>query len=144
MVGYQAENDRVIGKAFGRLRSDESSIVKNAMVKMAEEGMEFLLSAHAAAEHPAENHPKEDNSIGYAIAHNGVVIKSGNHNGGMDGVPREARQEAERLLSGTVGWRGMVLSDMEGWYNFEWEEDFLAISADKVRANFSKYFKRVR
>ena len=84
--------------------------------------------------------------MGYAIAHNGVIVESAGYNGGGydDDMPGLAHEEAERLLAGTKGWAVIIISDMDKfWYNEGWEIDFLHYSADEVAENFHNYFKPI-
>ena len=143
MAGYQSRNKGVITKAFARLKRSEEDVVFQGMVKLAEAGMAFLVQAHDSFR-DGLHHPEEDDTMAYAVSHDGVIIGSGSFNGGGDDIPGDALGKARRILDGTTGWRAVILSEMEGWYRVDWEMDFLHVSAEEVKENFHKFFKRVR
>ena len=144
MAGYSAQNSRVIRKAFDRFRKEDEDIIRHGMLLVAKAGIDHLVEAHARKSEDL-NHPQEEDTMGYAVAHNGTIVASFGYNGGgTDDMPGQAREEAERLLAGTTGWRAIILSDMEGWYNVDWEEGFLYISSEEIRNNFATYFKPIR
>ena len=144
MATYQAQNKSTIARAFSRFRKEEEKIISEGVVRLAKAGLDFLLEAHENYPKPLL-HPGETDTLGYAVAHNGVIVNSAAHVGGDTGdMPGSAKEEAERLLAGTVGWVIMVLSDMENWYRWDLEMDFLQYSADEIRSNFYNYFKPVR
>ena len=124
MAGYSTQNRNTITKSFQRLRKSEDAISREGMVRVVKAGME--------------------NTLAYAIAHDGVVVESGRHNGiGSDDMPGEAQSKAASLLSGTTGWTAVILSEMEGWYRVDWEMNFLHSSADEIRNKFHTYFHKV-
>lgn len=139
---YLQRNKSVIDRAFKHLADSQEQSVREGMVKIAEAGMAFLVEAH---ENHADNmmHTEEEDTMAYAIAHDGMVIKSGYYRGGGDDFPGDAMNKAKALLSRTSGWVAIVLSEMEGWYRVDWEMNFLHYSAEHIRSNFSKFFKPV-
>lgn len=143
MAGYSTQNRNTITKSFQRLRKSEDAISREGMVRVVKAGMDSLLEAHY--NHPiAHEHPEEENTLAYAIAHDGVIVESGRHNGiGSDDMPGEAQSKAASLLSGTTGWTAVILSEMEGWYRVDWEWNFLRSSADEIRNKFHTYFHKV-
>lgn len=144
MAGYSARNKKTIERAFSKFRKEDEAIIRHGMLLVAKAGMDHLLEAHASMEEDL-NHPQEVNTMGYAVAHNGKIVASFGYNGGgNDDLPGEAREEAERLLAGTTGWRAIILSDMEGWYRVDWEEGFLFSSSEEIKNNFNSYFKPIR
>ena len=144
MAGYSAKNKKTIERAFAKFRKEDEDIIRHGMLLVAKAGIDYLVEAHTRTGEDL-NHPKESDSMGYAVAHNGMVIASYGYSGDESyNLPRQAREEAERLLAGTTGWRAIILSDMEGWYNVDWEEGFLSMSADEIKNNFTSYFKPIR
>jgi hypothetical protein len=144
MAGYQAENKRVIEKAFRRLQTSQATNAREGMIRVAKEGMQYLLDIHSS-EPDAWRHPSEDNTIAYAVAYNGAIVAAEHHNGDPNlRIKSSAMEEAMRLLSGTTGWVAIILSDMEEWYRADWEESFIRYSADRIRADFQRIFKTIR
>ena len=143
MAGYQSRNKGVIAKAFARLKKSEEETVFRGMIRLAQAGMSFLVEAHDNFR-DGLHHPEEDDTMAYAVSHDGVIVESGSFRGGGDDMPGDAMNKARRLLAGTSGWRAVILSEMEGWYRVDWEMDFLHVSADEVRSNFHRFFKPVR
>lgn len=144
MAGYQDRNKVIIDRAFSRLAESEGVILREGAVRAAKAGLDFLLEAHDNYPRPLL-HPGETDTLGYAVAYNGSIVSSAAHIGGEnEDLPGSAKEEAERLLFGTRGWRIIVLSDMENWYRWDLEIDFLMYSADEIREDFHKFFKPVR
>ena len=142
MANYSAKNQKTIATAFARFQRTEEEIVRNGMIRLAQAGLAFLVEAHEQFQ-PGLYHPEEDDTLAYAVAEDGVIVESGSYNGEGGDIPGDARNKAVKLLSGTRGWVAVILSEMEGWYRVDWEMDFLQLSADEVRANFHKFFKKV-
>lgn len=143
MAGYQSKNEKVIRNAFTRFRANVDRIIENGMRNLAQAGMAFLVDAHDS-HRDNMMHTEEVDTLGYAVAHNGTIIESGSYKGGGDDFPGDAMNKAKALLAGTSGWVAIILSEMEGWYRVDWEQDFLHYSADQVRQNFRKFFKPVK
>lgn len=143
MAGYLQQNRSAIRRGFNRLRKDENTIIKKGMVEIAKAGLEYLVDAHN--QHSANMlHPHEENTMAYAIAHDGTIVKAASYKGkGVDDLPGDAMNMATGLLSGTSGWVAVILSEMEGWYRVDYENGFLQYSADQVRTNFHRFFKPV-
>ena len=144
MSRYEHQNRLVIQRSLARLRKSEEETILAGMCKVVEAGLEYLLEAHDMHS-PLMRHQTETDTLGYALAHNGVIVKSGMHNGGDNlDLPGQAMADAQEILSTTNGWAAVILSDMRGWYNVNLEIDFLGYSADKVKENFHRYFKPVK
>lgn len=143
MAGYRNSNSKVIQRAFTRFKESAEGIISKGIIALAQAGLAYLVEAHDN-HRDGMSHTEEDNTIGYAVSYNGTVIESGSFKGGEADLPGDAEEEAKRLLAGSQGWVAIILSDMEGWYRADWEMDFLQYSADQVRANFHKFFKKVK
>lgn len=142
MAKFREQNRRTIQHAFLRFQGREEEIIREGMIRVAKAGIEYLIQAHDEFK-SGLHHPEEDDTMAYAVAHNGRLIASGSYNGGGDDIPGDARNKAIDLLSQTKGWSAIILSDMEGWYRVDWEMGFLQSSADDIRDNFIKHFKPV-
>lgn len=143
MEGYRQQNRATIKRGFRWLEKSEGEIVKKGMVALAEAGLSYLVDAHR--QHAANMmHTTEDDTLAYAVAHDGVIVSAGSHNGsGGEDMPGDAINKARALLTGTSGWVAIILSEMEGWYRLDYENGFLQYSADEIRANFNQFFKPV-
>lgn len=144
MSGYEQRNRQVIQRSLSRLQASEEATILDGMMKVVEAGLEFLVEIHEDYS-PHMSHLHETDTLGYALAHEGIIVKSGMHSGGdyLD-LPGRAMEEAQDLLSTTHGWAAIILSEMRGWYSVNLEITFLSYSADMVKQNFRRYFKPVR
>lgn len=142
MASSESRNNKVIQNAFSRFLKNEESVTREGMCVLAKAGLDYLIDAH---DFHAQlmMHTTENDTMGYAVAHNGTIVASGSHNGGDFDLPGSAKEEAEALLSSTTGWVAIILSDMEGWYRVDYEEDFLFYAADEIRENFHTFFKPI-
>lgn len=140
-MGYEAQNNMVVQRAFDNLRFHQTQIVTDGMRRVAEAGLEYLLEAHDTKYDL--NHPEETNTLGYAVAYNGNVVASGSHNGGDYDMPGSAREMAENIAASSPGWCAIILSEMEGYYRVDWEMDFLYRSTEEIKANFNQFFKPI-
>ena len=143
MAGYQSKNAKVIDNAVMRFRANAEKAIEAGIKNLALAGMSFLVEAHDS-HREGMLHTEEDNTLAYAVAHDGTIIESGSFKGNGDDMPGDAMNKAKSLLSGTSGWVAIILSEMEGWYRVDWEQDFLHYSAEQVRQNFRKFFKPVK
>ena len=142
MAGYLAKNRAVIRSAFSRLRSESDATVLDGMTRITEAGLKYLLEAHDQLM-PNLNHPGENDTLAAILVHDGHVVATFPHEG-SDDFPGSASAEAARLLRGTSGWIAIILSDMTmQWYRWDWEEGFLAYSADEIKENFQSFFKPI-
>lgn len=144
MGTLRQKNRSVISKAFSEFEKFEEKYIREGMVRLAKAGLDYLVEVHKA--HAMfMYHPDEDNTMAYAVAHNGSIIASDAHNGGdSDDMPGTAQATAERLLSDTSGWVVLILSEMEGYYRFDLEEDFFFDVSFNAQSEFYSYFKPVR
>jgi hypothetical protein len=139
----EASNRAVIDNAFDRFRKRKDTIVQAGIVKLAEAGLEYLLEAHDL-EPQAHHHPEEENTMAYAVAHDGQIVASGCHHGGISpDFPGEAEQKARDLVSGKSGWTVLIISDMLGWYVWDWEWMFLEVTMEDIKTHFHDFFKPI-
>jgi len=150
-MGYEAQNNATIERAFTRFRQLEYERVRTGMISVAQAGLLFLMDAHEMYNIQGEHHHlNEDNTLAWAVAYNGTIINSGDLQGAMgqgdvfDEIPGEAKEEAETVLKGTRGWVGIIYSSMMGWYRWDWEEAYLNYSREMVSADFDRIFRSVK
>lgn len=141
-MSYQSQNRATITKAFARFQKDVNDVIKAGMVNIAQAGLLFLVDAHEMFHIGDEHHHlNEDNTLAWAVAHDGMIVESGDLHGGGSDMPGNASVEAANLLHGTSGWVAVIYSDMKGWYRADWEEEYLNYSRDMVAADFDSIFK---
>ena len=139
MTGYQQVNSATIRKAFNRFVENKDKIIETGLVQLAKSALDFLVSDHDYG----MAHTLEDNTLAYAVAHDGWIIASGYHEGG-DGIMGRAREMAEDLASEVEGWCAIILSEMEGYYRVDYENDMLNDTIIDTRDKFNTYFKKIR
>jgi len=138
----EQSNKKVIAAAFARLRKVEQEVMLDGMQRLAEAGIEYLISAHN--DHAAlMHHTQEDDTLAWALARDGKILRSEAHHGGGDDIPGDATDKARAIAESTKGWAVIILSDMEGWYREDLEMDFLVSAANGIKNNFHSFFKKV-
>jgi hypothetical protein len=143
-MSYKSKNKATIKRAFSRFRSISEDAIRNGMVNIARTGLLFLVDAHEMFNiQELHNHLNEDNTLAWAVAHNGSIIESGDLLGGGSDMPGNAELEARNLLGGTTGWVAVIYSDMKGWYRADWEEEYLNYSRDMIASDFYSIFTQV-
>lgn len=137
-MGYGAQNKAAIQRGLDRLRNREDEIVRNGMYGLLNAALEYLHQAHEGWMH----HENEDDTLGWALVRDGQILEIASQSKGELTPRGDAIGRLEAIASGTKGWTGIVLSDMDNsWYRVDWEMNFLHVTADEVRDNFSKFFK---
>ena len=141
-MSYLQQNSSTIDKAFARLRKSEEAIIREGMIRLAEAGLQYLIESHDSFGNM--HHTNETDTLAYAVAHDGAIVRGEYLNAWGDDMPGNALQTATRLLSATKGWVAIILSDMEGWYRVDWEMHFLHYSEAQIKQNFHSFFKKIR
>lgn len=142
MQRYKAENDRKIENSLAGLRKRKDELVKAGMYRLLEAGLSYLQEAHD----PDMKHENEANTLGWILIHNGEIVEAvaqdrGPYTPSGDVLGRLSEMAA---TAPKTGWLGIVMSDMANdWYRVDWEMGFLKVSADRVKAEFGMYFKKV-
>ena len=138
----RSANKRKIDYAFKRLRLNEKNVILDGMEKLAKAAIDYLIEAHDA--HAMfMSHTQETDTLAWALAQDGRVLRSGFHNGGDGDLPGGAVRKAQDIASGTRGWTVIILSDMEGWYREDLEMDFLVNADYGVMQDFHTFFRKV-
>lgn len=136
-TNYKLRNSNKIKKGFERLSERANSISEVIMRNAARDGLNKLIEAHEMALQLVggnrEFHLVENNTLAYALAHNGAIVESGYHNGGGErggalGMAKEA------VSNSAEGWKAAIVSDIQmGHYYLDDEEDLIHIAAESVR-----------
>lgn len=139
----ETRNRSVIEKAFARLRKSEEEIIRNGMYGLLNAGLDYLHEAHGQI-HPGERHEHENDTLGWALVHDGNIIEVVSQAKGEFTPYGDALGRLEEIARETKGWVGIVLSDMaNNWYRVDWEYDYLSYSADMVKSRFNNFFKPI-
>lgn len=141
-MSYKSQNTAAIKRGFEWLRKYSDEVIRNGMINIARAGLLFLVDAHEMFNIGEDHsHLSEDNTLAWAVAHDGSIVESGDLQGGGSDMPGNARTEAEGIISQTTGWVAVIYSDMKGWYRADWEEEYLNYSREMVAADFHSIFK---
>lgn len=143
MGGNNQINSMVIRRAFDRLCENKDRIIEEGMIRLAKAGLAYLVEVHNAHEMFME-HVTETDTMAWAVSHNGSIVATGCHEGTDDDMPGTAQQTASSILSSTNGWVAIILSEMEGYYRVDYEEDFLFDTSFNTASEFQTYFKRIK
>ncbi len=137
-------NDVVIKNAFARLSQAKDVHIEHVMHEVLAVALEALLTAHD--NHPiAHRHPEEDDTLAWALIHNGKVVEAVAHSGGRM-TAASALRTLRRVMAEnpSKGWYGVVCSDVtNNWYRIDWEMSFLNASMNAVKANIQQYLKKI-
>lgn len=148
MAKYQNKNKSVIDRAFERFQKQYVSTMSQGLVEIAEAALAYLVSCHEN-DPIHKHHIEDDNTIGYAVGFRGatLVASFGYEGGGGENArfPGNAAKKAEELvMSRKDGWSLVVLSEMDGWYDWTFEDEALVGSTKNfTRENFLKFFKQI-
>jgi hypothetical protein len=136
----QRKNKSAFKRGFESLRKYADGMSEVVMRNMARDGLNALLYEHDTHESNM-HHATEKNTLAYALAHNGVLVESGYHNGGEDDLPGDALENAIKLACEQSGWCAVILSDLNGgWYNVALEEDLLNAARGDIQDNWGGFF----
>lgn len=113
--------------------------------------MKQMLNAALGFLHDAHNmfranlhHENESNTLGWALIHNGQIVKAVSQNKGPITPHGDVLAKLNAIAAGRSGWSGVVMSDMENkWYRADWEEGFLEYSRELTAQTFMEYFKAI-
>lgn len=137
----RTNNDKVAERAFKALQKRKDEYIRDKFVVLMRTALEDLLEAHDQFG-PLSHSTMEKHTLGFAIYHNGVEVALETQNRGAIEGAIEFR--LEHLGAASKGWVGIVMSDMSfDWYNVDLEIGFLNYSANEVRKNFHKIFKKI-
>ena len=126
---YRLRNQNAIKRGFSHLATYANNTVRVVATNMAHDGLASLIEVHRLmiGGHDGHHfHLIEENTLGYAVAHDGVVVETGYHHGsGNEPLPGEAVEMAKIITEGTIGWRVVIISDLL-WAHYDGhEEDML-------------------
>lgn len=155
MAKYQQQNSGVIKKSFARLQSHQQEITLHGVIELAKFGLAMLEKHHLESENVGGEtaaHITDDNTMAYAVAHNGKVLASGHTEGDNDfpsdvsqvvGQAEDYAREYSAMESGPFTWVIVLFSQMEGWYRWSDEMSFYYATRYDIQKNFGRYFKPI-
>ena len=139
---YKQANNRTIEYAFKRLMLTQKNVALDGMEKLANAALQYLIDAHDSHS-MFMLHTTETNTLGWALACDGKVLRSGQHRGDDGSLPGDAEEKAKAIAARTHGYAIILLSEMEGWYREDYEMDFMLDTQFGITENFMKFFKKV-
>lgn len=136
------QNERTIERSLRQLAKREYDTVLSGYVQFMQAAMNHLIEEHSASEH----HVNEDNTLAWAIVHDGNVVMIYGHKGGEQVRWTTAPGYLLRIIPTlpNTGWIGILLSATKGWYNVEREMGYLTDTLSWAKDSFTKYFKPVK
>ena len=139
-ANYRKRNQTAIKRGFKSLQSYAEGMSDIVMRNIARDGLNKLIEMHEISaqylDHNLYWHLDESNTMGYALAHDGIIVESGFHEGG--GSRGAALSMAQDAVRGKKGWVAVVLSDMQQMhYIFSAEEDALREVVTAIRDEFA-------
>jgi len=143
-MSYLAQNKTAITRGLTTLQQHMEAIVNNGMQTIGSESLDFLIQGHEVLHQgQAHRHPEENDTLGYAVLHDGNIVKMVSHMGGAVQPWGEVEMTLAKISAlYPTGWVVIVAADMANdWYRLDWEMDFLHYAADGVRLNWEDYFK---
>lgn len=140
-MGRSADNERKLEGGFFRLVRGKDAEIERIMLDVLDVALEDLIEAHWGK----LAHPEETDTLGWALVHDGKVVKAVSQDGGQVTDASALRTLSSLVSSGpTSGWYGIVCSDMTNdWYRVDWEIIFLHRSARELKKNMYKYLHRI-
>lgn len=142
MGKYVQKNEKRIGNGFDLLVRSKDAVIGEGMARMLHAGLEKLLDAHS----PWMHHKNESDTAGWALVHDGTIIRMTTQSEGEYTPSGDAYRRLMEVAGGLPrkGWCGIVMSDMANdWYRLDWEMGFLSFSAEHIKYHFHEYFKKV-
>lgn len=144
-MSYEQNNITKINRGFTVLADAMSRIISEGMERVGERSLDFLLRGHEVKhDGVAWRHPSESDTLGYAVIHDGEIVRAVSHEGGDIQPWGDIMQVLHQVASEyPKGWVTIVASDMANdWYRVDWEIDFLNYAADGVILNADEFFKK--
>ena len=144
MAKYQNQNNRVISAAFKRFQEQYIATMTQGFCDLAVKALDYLVEVHRNSE-DHHRHIEDANTVGYAVGYNGQIIVSHGYAGSDEGdLPGQAKEVAESIVAGhPSGWSLAVLSEMDGWYDYIWEDELIGSTMGFTRLNFLQFFRQV-
>lgn len=147
MSDYTQKNKDTIKRGFAALSASAERVMEEGLNRFLDLALQYLIDAHDMyfTHGTATRHLSENDTLGYAVIHNGKIVNMVAQAGG-EWTPRGNVGAKLRTIAtdSPKGWVGIVCSDLENdWYRVDWEFDFLLYSKNMTRESFDKCFRRV-
>lgn len=147
-MSYAQGNSRTILNAFNRLRKSKDRVIEAGFPRLLNDAMLYAISIH---DHEHFGHRTHDNSYGWALVHDGKVVRM-QVNGGQHG--HGDAEDQLRTVAGRItrkGWVGVILASMIAsygrrkpfYYEVDYEMGILDMTQDEIQDHFTEYFKPI-
>ena len=145
MTRQEQKNEKAILRGVNRLKANKEAMCEQGLYAMLMAGLDYLEEAHGLL-HPGERHIGENDTLGWAIIHDGKIVEVVSQSKGAWTPRGDALGRLEQMASSLrSGWCGIIMSDVaNSWYRLDWENDYLNYSAMNVKDRFHTYFKSIK
>lgn len=143
MGSADSGNISAIRRGMEKLRKNKDRVVELGMYNLLNAALDYLHDAHENFRADLR-HENESNTLGWALVHNGQIVEAVSQSKGPLTPRGDVLAKLQAIASGTTGWIGIVMSDVEnGWYRLDWEADFLNYSRELTAQSFKECFQTV-
>ena len=143
-TNQKQNNDKLIQKGFTSLLVTKDAHIERVMLEVLDEALDELKACHY--DMPFDlHHTSETDTLGWALIHNGKVIKAVAHDGGIVTAASAIRTLHKIVSEGShIGWYGILCSDVtNNWYRIDWEMDWMNYTASYTAHNIQQYLKKI-
>lgn len=141
------KNDKAIDRGLDWLTKQRDTIIEQAMLKILPMATEYAIALH---DHEHFGHRIAGDTHGWALVKGGSIVKMEVNDGrhGEGEAHKQLRDVARSIVND--GYTGIVLASMTAHRNngkpiifeIEYEIDILTMTAEELRKNFNRYFKK--
>lgn len=138
----RSKNEQTIRRAFSDFAIDKHKRVLEGLEGLMRDAVMFIYEQHRVDGH--ENHLEYGDTFGWAIYHNGQLLKK-KVNTGMEISDFSVSDELEARLANSKGYVGIVMAGMDPktifWYSHE--EKYFEVAKDMIMAEFDRFFTEI-
>lgn len=143
-TNQKQNNDKLIQKGFTSLLATKDAHIERVMIEVLDEALDELKACHYD-KLLDPRHTSETDTLGWALVHNGKVVKAVAHDGGSVTSASAIKTLHKVVSEGShIGWYGVVCSDVtNNWYRIDWEMDWMNYTASYTEHNILQYLKKI-
>lgn len=138
----RSKNEQTIRRAFSDFAIDKHKRVLEGLEGLMRDAVMFIYEQHRVDGH--ENHLEYGDTFGWAIYHNGQLLKK-KVNTGMEISDFSVSDELEARLANSKGYVGIVMAGMDPktifWYSHE--EKYFEVAKNMIMAEFDRFFTEI-
>lgn len=138
----RSKNEQTIRRAFSDFAIDKHKRVLEGLEGLMRDAVMFIYEQHRVDGH--ENHLEYGDTFGWAIYHNGQLLKK-KVNTGTQISDFSVSDELEARLANSKGYVGIVMAGMDPktifWYSHE--EKYFEVAKDMIMAEFDRFFTEI-